>query len=103
MPGEEVGHGPEFVPVRDVFGQALHEIEHRSGAKTTGSMHIGAEVEQHAHRVDLVGGGGAGERGALVVGAAGVYLGVGFEQEAGALRQTEEQSPQALIGVGTRR
>ena len=50
-----------------------------------------------------IGRGGAGERGALVVGAAGVYLGAGFEQEAGALRQAEEQSPQALIGVGTRR
>ena len=54
-------------------------------------------------RIVSIGRGGAGERGALVVGAAGVYLGVGFEQEAGALRQAEEQSPQALIGVGTRR
>ncbi len=85
MPGEEVGHLPEFVPVRDVFGQALHEIEHRSRTKATGGVHVGAEAEQHGHRVDLVGAGGAGERGALVVGAAGIHVGAGFEQQARAL------------------
>ena len=73
-------------------------------------MHVGAKVEQHTHRVDLVGAGGAGERGALVIGAAGVYLSAGFEQEAGALStvgamagpvdDTHQQGAVALIAGG---
>ena len=75
----------EFVPVHDIFGQALDEIEHGARREAARRVEIGVAAEQHSHRVDLIGAGRAGKRRALIVGAAGVYVGAGFEQQAGAL------------------
>ena len=46
-------------------------------------MNVGSIFEKHLHDVDLIGTRRARKGRALIIGTASVYLGTGFEQEAG--------------------